>query len=134
MAETNLQSAIDLLSDYLQHMRQRGEWSLDGKKLDDALELLLQTVSSNESLIKDQTMMKLDPPIKVYHIINPNRPDLRGLEVGFDVNNNVGLRCIADPNLGFILTKESAITLSQLITLVLGDGTSFNLVLLDVGV
>jgi hypothetical protein len=45
---------------------------------------------------------------------------LKGLEVAIDSQGYIGLRCVADRTLSFILSKEAAIRLAQLISLEVG--------------
>jgi hypothetical protein len=64
--------------------------------------------------VSDMPKKLLKNPVRSFTILSPN-PDLAGLEVGFDCEGFVGLRCVADRSIGFILTRDSAITLAQLI-------------------
>jgi hypothetical protein len=56
----------------------------------------------------------LKEPLKAFLISSPN-PELKGLEIAFDCEGFVGMRCVEDRSLGFILTKETSLILAELI-------------------
>jgi len=71
-------------------------------------------MSDNNISVSGPTTYSLKTPVRVF-IIKSQREDLQGLEVGFDSEGYVGLRCVANNNAGFILTSEAALLLADLI-------------------
>ncbi len=118
LTKMNTQEAINLVSKFLETK------SHGFQPLDQALEILLAQASSLPVEKLTTELHLLTPPLRCF-IIPGSRPELKGLEVAFDAVGYMGARCVSDKSAGFHLTREAAISLSQLITQEMGNGDNF---------